>query len=266
MSLDAAVQTLVRDVAATIILPRFQHLAVGDVMEKTPGDLVTIADRESEERLTEGLAGLIPGARVVGEEASAADPTLLDRLDEGTLWLVDPLDGTLNFASGQSPFAVMVALLDRGERHAAWIFDPVTGRMCHAARGQGAFVDGDRITSRATGQTPPVAALATGFMAPERRAKVEAIAAGRLTVVPVPRCAGEQYPRLALGANDLSLFERSLPWDHAPGALLLEEAGGCITRPDGTAYDVADGRRGLIAAATPAEWDVAMALFGEERG
>lgn len=265
MSLDTAVAALIRDVAATVILPRFQRLAASEVMEKSPGDLVTVADREAEARLTEGLAALIPGARVVGEEASAANPALLDRLDEGTLWLVDPLDGTLNFAAGTPPFAVMVALLDRGERQAAWIFDPVAGRMCHAQRGQGAFVDGQRIVARGTGRTPPVAALATGFMTPDRRAEVEAIAAGRLTVVPVPRCAGEQYPRLVLGANDLSLFERSLPWDHAPGALFLEEAGGRITRPDGTPYDVADGRRGLVAGATPAEWDVAMALFGEER-
>ena len=68
--------------------------------------------------------------------------------------------------------------------------------------------------------------------------------------------AAEQYPRLALGVNDVSIFERTLPWDHAAGALWLNEAGGKCARPDGSAYRVDDWRRpGLVGAASPALWD-----------
>jgi hypothetical protein len=92
-----AVEKLIRSVAAEQIMPRWQHLLQEQINEKTPGDLVTIADKEAEARLTEALAGLIPGSRVVGEEAVSADPRLLDGLDQGCVWLVDPLDGATSW-------------------------------------------------------------------------------------------------------------------------------------------------------------------------
>lgn len=260
-ALDVPVSALLREVAATVILPRFRRLAAADIVEKTPGDYVTIADKESEERLTEALPRLLAGSRVVGEEACAADPSLMEGLGEGVLWLVDPIDGTGNFAAGRTPFAVMVALVEDGETVAGWILDPVGGRMCHAARGGGAFVDGVRVRARASGAAPPIAALATVYLPDAVRADILARAEGRLAEVPVPRCAGEQYPRLILGKNDVALFWRAMPWDHAPGALLLEEAGGRMARLDGTRYGVADRRTGLLAAATPALWDEARAIL-----
>ena len=97
----------------------------------------------------------------------------------------------------------------------------------------------------------------------ERRADIEARAAGQIELVAIPRCAGEQYPRLVLGRNDFTLFERSHPWDHLPGGLLLEEAGGRIARPDGTPYHVGLPGKGLIAASSPEMWDKAAdMLFG----
>lgn len=254
---------LLRRTATDIVLPRFQSLAAHEITEKAPGDIVTIADKESEARLSEGLTAILPQARIVGEEASAADPGLLDSLGDGHIWLIDPIDGTTNFSEGVTPFALMVALLVEGEAEAGWIYDPITQRMCHAHRGHGAFVDGKRISARATGADRPVAALAMHFLSPERRADLEARADGHLTIVSIPRCAGEQYPRLALGQNDITLFERALPYDHAPGALFLAEAGGKTARPDGSAYHVPDRRPGLLSAASPGLWDrAAEILFG----
>ena len=75
-------------------------------------------------------------------------------------------------------------------------------------------------------------------------------------MVDVPYCAAEQYPRLALGVNDVSIFERTLAWDHAAGALWLNEAGGKCARPDGSPYRASEWRRpGLLGAANPALWD-----------
>ena len=71
----------------------------------------------------------------------------------------------------------------------------------------------------------------------------------------MPRCAGEQYPRVVLGKNDACVFWRAWPWDHAPGSLILTEAGGRIARFDGADYRLAEPGVGLIAAATPALWD-----------
>lgn len=261
--LDIEVTAMMRAVAADIILPRFRTLAAHEVSEKTPGDLVTIADQESEARLTDQLAALLPESRVIGEEAAAADPSILDGIGSGVAWVIDPLDGTMNFAAGKHPFAIMIALIADGETQAGWILDPVTGRLCHAAHGGGAFVDGEQVRARTTGRPLPVGAIATYFLTPERRADIEARAAGRIELVAIPRCAGAQYPKLVLGENDLTVFERSHAWDHLPGALFLEEAGGRIARPDGSPYRAALPGDGLLAASTPEIWDEAAGiLFG----
>lgn len=262
-SLYGPVAMLMREVARDIILPRFRALAVEDIAEKTPGDLVTVADHESEARLSEALLKLLPEARVIGEEAVAADVTLLDNIGEGVVWIIDPLDGTINFTEGRTPFAIMIGLLANGEAQAGWILDPVTNRMCHAMRGKGAFVDDLPICSRRTSGALPIGAIAPYFLPPDRRAEIEARTAGKVEIVAIPRCAGEQYPRLTMGQNDIALFEKDNPWDHVPGALILEEAGGRLARPDGTPYRVDVPGKGLIGAATPALWDeAATILFG----
>ncbi|NNC72108.1 MAG: inositol monophosphatase [Sphingomonadaceae bacterium] len=262
--LDGPVAALLHKTAAEIVLPRFRALAAYEIEEKSPGEIVTIADTESEKRLSEGLAELLPDALIVGEEAAEDDPALMDSVGDGEVWLIDPIDGTTNFSEGKTPFALMIALLGDGEPLASWMFDPVTGRLCHAYRGEGAYVGDEAVITRPTGAAPPIAAFGMHFMTDEKRRMIEERAAGKLDAVPIPRCAGEQYPRLALGVNDISLFERTLPWDHAPGALFLDEAGGKTARPDGEPYRPADRRPGLLSAATPRLWDYAAEiLFGQ---
>ena len=238
-------------------MPRFRKLLPSQISDKTPGDPVTIVDQESEAYLTEELAALLPGSRVIGEEAVAADPGLLDSLCSGTVWIIDPLDGTKNFSEGKTPFAIMVGLVVDGEREAGWIYDPVQDRMCHAARGKGAFVDGEQVHARGTGRSLPVAAIATYFLPEARAEEIHRLAEGKIEVAGIPRCAGEQYPRLVLGVNDIALFERSHPWDHVPGSLFLEEAGGRIGRPDGAPYRLDTPGKGLIGAASSQLWDLA---------
>lgn len=253
--LHIAVSALMRDVAARVVLPRFRALAPSEIMEKGPNDLVTIADREAETALAAGLSALLPDARIIGEEACAADPALAERVAEGLVWIVDPIDGTHNFAGGVEPFAIMIALADGGRSEAAWILHPVSGRMYHAARGQGAFADGSPMVSQGSGAALPVAGLSVSYLPDPLRTQVERRAEGRLTCVPIPRCAGEQYPRIVDGRNDVALFWRTMVWDHAPGALILTEAGGRVARFDGTDYRVGQTGDGLIAAATPDLWD-----------
>ena len=258
---DTEVQALIRDVAARIVMPRFRMLDAAEIEEKAPDELVTIADRESEIALTEGLTQLLSGSRVVGEEACSADPRVLDNIGSGTVWIVDPIDGTANFAAGETPFGIMVALAVDGVSEAAWLYDPVQDRMCSAGRGQGAYVNGARIHARTSGETMPVAGLSTKYLPPELREGIERRAEGKLHCVGIPRCAAEQYPRVMLGTNDLALFWRTFVWDHAPGVLILEEAGGKCARFDGTPYDITQIGTGMLAAASPAMWDKAAAIL-----
>ena len=255
-ALDTAVAALMRDAAERAILPHYQKLVAGEIEAKAADDVVTIADYESEAILAEGLARLIPEATLVGEEAAHADPTVLDRLGDALCWIIDPVDGTNNYAAGKPPFGILLALAEAGETVAGWIYDPLTGRFCRAARGQGAFIGEDRIAARASGQQPPIAAISLVFADPARREALCREIAPHYTLVDIPRCAAEQYPRLALGTNDISIFERTHAWDHAAGVLFLNEAGGRAARADGSPYRVDEaGRRGLLGAASPALWD-----------
>ncbi|MCU0946956.1 MAG: inositol monophosphatase [Porphyrobacter sp.] len=241
------------------MLPRFRALESGDIAMKGEDDPVTIVDREVEAFLSEALTKLAPGVAIVGEEAAHADPAVLNHLS-GQCWIIDPLDGTANFTQGKEPFGIIIALADGGEAVAGWLYDPIKDRLCHTRRGQGAFVNGERITARTTGNAQPVTAVSRIFLTPEQAAMVDAKLAPHYTLVDIPRCAAEQYPRLALGENDISSFKRTLAWDHAAGILWLNEAGGKAARLDGSVYRVDEhGRddtlKGLVGASSPAIWD-----------
>jgi fructose-1,6-bisphosphatase/inositol monophosphatase family enzyme len=255
--LHSQVERVMREVAATIIMPRFRSLRGHEVEEKSPGEIVIIADRESEARLTEELLAIMPDSRVLGEEAQAADPASCSDPGRGAVWIVDPLDGTSNFADGHGPFAIMIALAIDGEAEAAWILDPQTGRLCSAVRGRGAAIDGKPIQASASGALLLLAAVAMNFLPEDRRLDIARRANGVFELVPIPRCAGEQYPHVVLGQNDIALFERTLPWDHVAGCLLLTEAGGVAARPDGSAYRVDQPGSGLLVTATQQLWDQA---------
>lgn len=258
-ALDAAVLAVIREACDRAIMPRYQSLATHEIEEKasagTLEDLVTIADKESELILAEGLARLMPEAAIVGEEAADADPTVLERLGDALCWIIDPIDGTNNYAAGKPPFGLLVALAERGETIGGWIYDPLKGRFCHAHAGKGAFINGERVTARTSGQTPPIAAISLVFADAAERERLKRGIAPHYTCVDIPRCAAEQYPRLVLGENDLTIFSRTLAWDHAAGVLFVNEAGGKVARPDGRPYRVDEHMQpGLIGAATPALW------------
>lgn len=267
MPFASEVSTLMRSVAEAAVMPRFRRLAAHEVMEKSPGELVTAADLEAERRLTDGLSALCPEARIIGEEAAAENPRLLDGVGEGLLWLIDPVDGTGNFAAGREPFGMMVALVENGVTLAGWILAPTSGRLCHAEQSAGASINGKRITAPAALRDKPKAALGTHFLPADRRDRVHAVAERALDVRPVPRCAAESYARLALGKDDVALFQRTLPWDHAAGVLFLREAGGKVTDWHGDDWRVGTTAPGILAGANGLAWQAgADALLTPEAG
>lgn len=255
-ALDAAVAALMRETAEKTLLKHYQKLSIGDVTDKAADDVVTIADTESEAMLAEGLAKILPDAAIVGEEAAHADPAIFDRLSNKLCWIIDPLDGTNNYAVGKPPFGILLALAEQGETVAGWIYDPLSGRLCTTHRGQGAWINGERFTSRVSGADKPIAAVSLVFLDNAKREALLEHIAPHYTLVDIPRCAAEQYPRIGLGVNDVSLFEKTLAWDHAAGVLFLNESGGKAARPDGSAYRVDRHLEpGLIGASSPALFD-----------
>ncbi|WP_420382860.1 inositol monophosphatase family protein [Novosphingobium sp.] len=256
LKLDAVMGPLLARVANDAILPRYQHLADSDITAKAVDDMVTVADTHAEDLLSEALSRLLPEAAIVGEEAAHADPAVLDRLGDGLCWIIDPIDGTNNFAAGRPPFGILIALAEQGEAVAGWIYDVLTGRLCSAHRGHGAWINGEPVRARPTGEDPPIAAISLMFLDAANRAAMKERIAPHYTLVDIPRCAAEQYPRIVTGINDVSIFERTLAWDHAAGVLFVNEAGGRAARPDGSAYRVDQHLEpGLIAAASPALFD-----------
>ncbi|GLY00732.1 MULTISPECIES: inositol monophosphatase family protein [Actinoplanes] len=254
------VADIIREVARTIVLPRFQHLSADEIHQKVPGghDTVTIADQESERELTRRLTALLPGSVVVGEEAVHADPAVRDLVGvAGYVWIVDPVDGTNNFAAGKGPFCVMVALVRDGEPVAAWILDVLADSMTVAEAGSGAHRDGVRITVRTD---DPGAAALTGVIAhryfpDDLRTRVVANAAAFKQFSMGRHCAGYEYPALATDEQQFAMFWRILPWDHVPGSLIVREAGGVVRHLDGGVYHPTDHTRGLLVATNADIWD-----------
>jgi fructose-1,6-bisphosphatase/inositol monophosphatase family enzyme len=234
---------LLRTAARKEVMPRFQRLEAGDIRAKTgPLDLVTEADEAAERMITTGLRHVFPGCVVVGEEATSADPSLLSRLESAELaFVVDPVDGTQNYAAGLPLFGVMAAALVRGETVAAVIHDPINDDSAVALRGEGAFVEAMGGGHRDLRVAAPVDVAKMSGVATWRYLPREtrAMVARNLTKVAAAfdlRCAAHQYRMLAGGHCHFLLANKLMPWDHAPGVLLHQEAGGYAARFDGTPY------------------------------
>lgn len=261
------VARIIEETAHAEILPRFRRLEGGDVREKAPGDLVTVADEAAEVRLQQRLRDLLPGSVVIGEEAAAKDEAVFEYLaSDAPVWIIDPVDGTGNFARGRDIFAVMVALVRRGETLASWIHMPVQGTTVQAEAGSGATQDGRRLriapTSRPADEMRGTLHAST-FASKEMARQIDR-RRQRVGQVRSLSCAGAEYLRLARGEIDFSLFTKLMPWDHAPGTLLVTEAGGQARLLDGRVYTpVLHDADGLLLAPDESSWrTLHTTLFG----
>ena len=259
------VLALMQQAAEVAIMPRFRNLQTSDIEEKSPGEVVTGADREAELIISQVLQKLRPDAVFVGEEATAANPGLLKAVSQQeTVSLVDPLDGTANFVAGHEDFAVMVALVEQGQTTAAWIWHPVAAQSWVARRGEGVEHNGKPIEPRlaATANRPLRGSIHSRFFDAAHKEHVAQAGPEFAEVIPGRNCSGVEYPEVARGNHDFSVFRRTLPWDHAPGALILQESGGVARRWNGSDYRPGDDGEGLIVAADPTTWQrVADALL-----
>jgi fructose-1,6-bisphosphatase/inositol monophosphatase family enzyme len=253
---------ILRDAARTEILPRFRKLDAASVRHKTgPLDLVTDADEAAERVIAAQLARYFPGCLVIGEEAASADPSLLLRLaDAEQAVVVDPVDGTSNFAAGLPLFGVMAAVIRHGEVIAAAIHDPIGDDTALALRGDGAWIETSdgQCADLHVAAPAPVAEMSGNvswrFM-PEPQRGTVCSNLPRLGGSWDYRCAAHEYRMTSAGHCHFLVFNRLLPWDHAAGWLLHREAGGFSARFDGSAYSPVSTDGGLICAPDHASWE-----------
>lgn len=258
MSVDIdQVTAIIREAAETEILPRFNRLTAGDIEEKTgPKDLVTAADLEAEAVLARRLTGLLAGSTVVGEEAVAKNPRLIERLNEDApVWIIDPVDGTWNFTQGKPVFTVIVALVKGGRTRIGWIHDPIDNATITAEEKSGAWEAGSRLEVAAPATLDAMtAALYIGARrAPALHERVKALA-DELGPRSYLSCAGGEYLALARGSTHYAIFTRLLPWDHAAGNLIFAEAGGYARMMDDRPYEPRPIDGTLLMAPDEASW------------
>ncbi|MEF2072308.1 inositol monophosphatase family protein [Consotaella aegiceratis] len=253
--------SILKQAAAAEILPRFRRLEPDDIRRKTSAiDLVTEADEAAERFIRAECATLWPQATFVGEESVAADPDLLAAVPEADMAIVvDPIDGTANFAAGAPVFAVMASVVVKGETVAGLIYDPLGDDVMLAERGAGALLkraDGSSAKIAVAEAVPlgdMVGAVSLTYFQPDDKRDLF----GRLSQVRVVanyRCAGHEWRLAASGHLHFLAYQKLMPWDHLAGALIYSEAGGLVLRLDGGPYLPQHTSGGLIAAPDRESW------------
>jgi fructose-1,6-bisphosphatase/inositol monophosphatase family enzyme len=252
------VDAIIQDVVSSVVMPSFRSLRPEDIHAKdTPGDpadIVTIVDSAAERYLIEALAGVVPGASFIGEESVSENPALLGALSKSAAaWLIDPIDGTKNFAQGYRDFGVMVALVEYGQTRASWMAVPAarpSGYTVFAERGRGTWVNGERAITAGTAATIPRGTIHTRMMPEASSRHVVDALAGHYEPHASSGSAATEYSAIIRGDKDFVIYYRLLPWDHAPGALAITEAGGAAIHLNGEPYSLLSPNQVTICAAS----------------
>lgn len=230
---------------------RREGVTVAD-LKSSPVDVVTLADRESETLIRSMLADVRPEDGFFGEETHAAEAAR-DLGTSGLTWVVDPIDGTVNYLYDIPHYAISIAVVEGSRDPLTWralagvVLNPVTGELFSASAGGGAYL-GSSAISVAPEVDLSQALVATGFSyVAQQRAQQGRLVADLLAGVRDIRRAGAASLDLCFVANGRlnAYFERGLsPWDHAAGGLIAREAGASVVGWDGAAA----GTDFLIAA------------------
>jgi fructose-1,6-bisphosphatase/inositol monophosphatase family enzyme len=253
---------ILRDAARAEALPRFRRLDVSMVHTKSEAiDLVTEADIATENVIKAGIAQWMPDALFVGEESVAADPALLPRLATADLAVVvDPIDGTANYAAGLPLFATMASVVSGGETVAGIIYDPMGDDWIMAEKGGGAWLrrsNGEAVRLQVAAPLPldeMVGMASVAYMPRESRPQVLQNT-DKLRLLSNFRCAGHEYRTFASGHGQFVCYNKLMPWDHLAGVLISQEAGAFAARLDGQPYLPSHVDGGLLVAINRDAWD-----------
>ncbi len=224
------IEPIIREAGA--LLMSYFHRRIG-YEYKGDVDLVTEADRASEKFITERLRSRWPDFGILGEEGTRSDMAAEYR------WLVDPLDGTTNFAHGYPVFCISIALVRGEDLIAGFLYDPTRDEFFSAEPGAGAKLNGQALHVSKT-QTLSESLLGTGFPSHKRHKNPNIHFYHQLTLrshgLRRAGSAALDLANVASGRYD-GFWEFNLnPWDTAAGVLLVREAGGIVTRFDGSPF------------------------------
>ena len=258
-----------REAAETVILPHFANLDPSEIRTKAhASDFVTVAD-EGAEQLIAGRVRETWGDTVafLGEESMERDPTLIDRLPTADRTIVvDPIDGTFNYANGIPAFAVIIAVVERGEVTGGLIYDPLRGDATCALKGAGAWMQGGGRPERPLAVAPaaPLAdmlgSVGLAYSPEPVRARLLPVMARAASVCNY-RCGGQESRLLTTGGIHFSFYYKLSPWDHAAGWLIHREAGGYSAMLDGTDYRPELRAGGLLLAPDKASWQAIVDVY-----
>lgn len=245
------VADIIKHVADTEILARFHTLTDNDITEKHPGDLVTTADTNAEQALTEHLEKLIPGSVTVGEEATETDPALLNHLTTDTpTWIIDPVDGTSNFVHRDPHYSCLVALASAGTTHASWLYAPSLPLTAGGHTGRGAWINQQPATiTTPTGPTLNIVTTHPHYLAGYDWL-LPKLTHPHTRLTPCSS-AGLSYIELIQGQHQALVYTWEKPWDHATGLHIHALAGGTNTTMDGTSFHLAGHNQLPLIAADP---------------
>lgn len=219
--------------AGAIIKNRFG--TAFDVEYKSHQDPVTEVDRACERQIREILSKDFPEIEIWGEEFGTTDP------DADLLWIVDPLDGTKNFVHGYPFVAVSIALVERSRSILGVVYDPVRDELFTALRGQGARLNGHPIKVSETENLSEALVVTTLSIDPAQQADLILKACTYCQGVRRGGAAALDLCQVAAGRLD-TVWEWSLrPWDLAAASLIIEEAEGTVTKPDGSPFEIRGG-------------------------
>jgi myo-inositol-1(or 4)-monophosphatase len=239
-----AMSAIAREAGALLMQYFHQHLKIE---YKGDADLVTAADRAAEVLIRERICEQWPSHDVLGEEQGLNDQGSEYR------WYVDPLDGTTNFAHGYPVFCVSLALEHKGRRVAGVVYDPTRDELFSAGAGRGAQLNGEAMHVSKTAALKE-SLLGTGFPSHKRHKNPNIYFYHQITLhthgVRRAGSAALDLCNVACGRYD-GFWEFNLnPWDTAAGVLIVEEAGGKVTRFDGSPFELNSretlGSNGLI--------------------
>ncbi len=211
-----------RDAGRLLLRGRRTGTVEAEATKSSPTDIVTALDRASEELVGARLRDARPGDGILGEEGADESGTT------GVRWVVDPLDGTVNFLYDLPNWAVSIAAEVGGETVAGVVHAPAMGLTYTAARGGGAYLDGTALTgSKVTTLAGALVATGFGYTAERRRAQAAVLARVLPVVRDIRRMGAASLDLCAAAAGRLdAYYERGLhPWDHAAGGLVATEAG-----------------------------------------
>lgn len=250
----------VRRAARDHILPTFRALAPSEIRHKSGlDDLVTSADLAAEAAIGQAARTILPDALIVGEEAAAADPSLVGRIaGAGLAVIIDPIDGTWNYAHGVSSFGVILAVTRNGETVFGLLYDPLNDDWIEAASGEGAWYRRHDVRHRLRqpalldARASDLAGIAPIWLFEGARKQAMLDALTRFRRIDALRCSCHEYRIFAQGSVDFMLSATAKPWDHAAGVLIARETGAVARMLDGSEYCPGTSDEPILVARTEA--------------